>query len=125
MGALSATACRRWRCATWHTRFKRRSGPRWLSRRYDPRFGIPSHPIGDRLDVGPLLEECSDFAGELAILVIGAAVEPIGRSLIAAPRVLPARAGLRHESCLLGMAKCALQPPPSLTQITSQERRVG
>src|SRR3546814_1866943 len=76
-GALSATSCRRWRCATWHTRFKRRIGPRWLSRRYDPRFGIPQHPIGDRLDVGPLLEECSDIAGELAILVIGAAVEPI------------------------------------------------
>src|SRR3546814_19319250 len=113
MGALSATACRRWRCATWHTRFKRRSGPRWLSRRYDPRFGIPLHPIGDRLDVGPLLEECSDIAGELAILVIGAAVEPIGRSLIAAPRVLPARAGLRHECGLLGLAT------------RSEERRVG
>src|SRR3546814_3942207 len=57
------------------------------------------------------------MAGELAILVIGAAVEPIGRSLIAAPRVLPARAGLRHEYGLLGIAKCDLHRLTGLTKI--------
>src|SRR3546814_15844996 len=38
-------------------------------------------------------------------------------SLIAAPRVLPARAGLRHECGLLGIAKCDLHRLTGLTKI--------
>src|SRR3546814_17812146 len=37
--------------------------------------------------------------------------------LIAAPRVLPARAGLRHECGLLGIAKCDLHRLTGLTKI--------
>ena len=81
----------------------------------DTAFGLAQHTVGHRLDAAALLYELAHIARQLAVLTVGAAIEPFGRGLIASLGVLSARPCLRYESRLLRLAERDLHGLPRLT----------
>src|SRR3546814_7119272 len=68
------------------------------------RFCFTQHPVRNCFNAGPLLEELPDVTRQIAVIMLGTAIEPFGCDFVTPLGVLPSRAGLGDEQ--IGRASC-------------------